>query len=177
MSFTLHFLLAIAPLLSALAEPDSNGYDPETRQTAANAVNIASWETQDLPNFRIRLNLPPGYKQKHWAVVFGSRDVTTFQRGHQNEIDCTIENVGEANPENAKVIIQKDYVDYKEWSQLIGGHKVLSRHFRAVAWSLMRAESACRTKLRLHVQSMRNTYCGLVRCWEIANSKRRFSQC
>ena len=124
------FLLAIVPLLSALAEPHSNGYDPARRQTAADAVNIASWETQDLPNFRIRLKLPPGYKQKHWAVVIGSPDVTTFQRGHENEIDFTIENVGEANPENAKVIAEKDYVDYKKWSQLIGGHKGVVQTFQ-----------------------------------------------
>jgi hypothetical protein len=76
------------------------------------------------------LKFPPGYKQKDWAAVIGSRDITTFQRGHENEIDFTMENLEEANPETAKVGVQKDYVDYKEWSQVIGGHKGVVETFQ-----------------------------------------------
>jgi hypothetical protein len=54
----------------------------------------------------------------------------TFQLGHENHIDFTIENVEDANPENAKVGLQEDYVDYNEWSQIIGGHKGIVQTFQ-----------------------------------------------
>jgi len=95
------------------------------------AVNTESWETRELPNLRIRFKLPPGYKQKQWAVVVGFPPiVATFQIGHVNQIDFAVENAEDASPESAKVTPQKDYIDYKEWSQLIGGHKGIVQTFQ-----------------------------------------------
>jgi hypothetical protein len=112
-----------------------------------------------------RFKLPPGYKQKQWAVVVGTpAPSATFQLGHENHIDFTIENVEDANPENAKVGLQKDYVDYKEWSQVNGGHKGIVQIFQGVVLPLMKKESACRTVLRRNAQSTRNMYSGLVPC-------------
>jgi hypothetical protein len=136
--------------LSLFAQPDSNGNATGTHEGTDEAGNTASWETRELPNMHFRFKLPPDYKRKQWAVVVGTpAPSATFQLGHENHIDFTIENVEDANPENAKVGLQKDYVDYKEWSQVIGGQK---------------KESACRTVLRRYAQSTRNMYCGLVPC-------------
>jgi hypothetical protein len=116
--------------LGTFAQTDSNGNDVEMHDGTGVAVNAASWETRDLPNIRVRFKLPPGYKQKQWAIAIGSGPVATFQLGHVNEIDFTVENVEGANPESAKVIRQKDYVEYSEWSQLIGGHTGIVQTFK-----------------------------------------------
>ncbi len=116
---------------TASAQPESKGQDSGTRETTGDAVKTASWETRELPNIRLRFKLPPGYKEKRWAVVVGSPPtIATFQLGHVNQIDFAVENAEPANPENAKVGLQKDYVDYKEWSQLIGGHHGIVQTFR-----------------------------------------------
>jgi len=125
------FCVFLIVRLSAFAQPDSNGNDTGTREGIDDAVNTASWETRDLPNMHLRFKLPTGYRQKQWAVVVGTPEPSaTFQLGHENEIDFTVENVENANPENAKVGLQKDYVDYKEWTQLIGGHKGVVQTFQ-----------------------------------------------
>jgi hypothetical protein len=120
----------LAVPFGAFAQSDSNGNETETHEITADAVNAASWGTRDLPNARVRFKLPLGYTEKQWAVVIGSVNTTTFQLGHENQIDFTVENVADANPENAKVGLQKDYVDYKEWSQLIGGRKGFVQTFQ-----------------------------------------------
>jgi hypothetical protein len=95
------------------------------------AVKTESWETRELPNMRIRFKLPPGYKQKQWAVVVGSPPiVATFQVGHVNQIDFAVENAEDAIPETAKHIPQKNYIDYKEWSQFIGERKYIVQTFQ-----------------------------------------------
>ncbi len=117
--------------LSLFAQPDSNGNATGTHEGTDDAGNSASWETRELPNMHFRFKLPPGYKQKQWAVVVGApAPSATFQLGLENHIDFTIEDVEDANPENAKVGLQKDYVDYKEWSQVIGGHKGIVQTFQ-----------------------------------------------
>jgi hypothetical protein len=117
--------------LNAFAQPNSNEKDTGRHELTGIAVNTAFWETRDLPNIRIRFKLPPGYKQKQWAVVFGSPGPSaTFQLGDVNRIEFAVENVQDANPETAKNIPQKNYIDYKEWSQPIGGHKCIVQTFQ-----------------------------------------------
>jgi len=124
-------VIFLAVRFSASAQPDSNGDDTGTRELKGDAVNTASWEARELSNIRLRFKLPPGYKEKRWAVVFGSPPIiATFQLGHVNQIDFAVENAEDANPESAKVGLQKDYVDYKEWSQVIGGHKGIVQTFQ-----------------------------------------------
>lgn len=124
-------VIFLAVRFSASAQPDSNGDDTGTRELKGDAVNTASWEARELSNIRLRFKLPPGYKEKRWAVVFGSPPIiATFQLGHVNQIDFAVENAEDANPESAKVGLQKDYVDYKEWSQLIGGHQGVVQTFQ-----------------------------------------------
>jgi len=115
--------------VSAFAEPDSHGNDIEMHQTTG-ADNTASWQTQDLPNMRLRFKLPHSYKQKQWAVAFGSGPIATFRLGDFNQIDFRVENARNADPENAKVGLQRDYVDYKEWQQLLDGHKWVVQTFQ-----------------------------------------------
>ncbi len=117
--------------LNAFAQPSSNENATRMHEVTGVAVNTESWETRELPNLRIRFKLPPGYKQKQWAVVVGFPPiVATFQIGHVNQIDFAVENAEDASPESAKVTPQKDYIDYKEWSQLIGGHKGIVQTFQ-----------------------------------------------
>jgi hypothetical protein len=80
---------------------------------------------------RIRFKLPRGYKQKQWGVVVGSPPIgATFQFSHVNQIDFALENAEHASPESAKDIPQKNYIDYKEWSQPIGGHDGIVQTFQ-----------------------------------------------
>ena len=58
--------------LSLFAQPDSNGNATGTHEGTGDAVNTASWESRELPNMHFRFKLPPGYKQKQWAVVVGT---------------------------------------------------------------------------------------------------------
>jgi hypothetical protein len=124
------FVLLVARL-SASAQPASNGHDTGTREITSDTVITASCEARELPNIRLRFKLPPAYKQKQWAVVVGSPPiVATFQVGHVNQIDFAVENAEDASPESAKDIPQKNYIDYKEWSQFIGGHKGIVQTFQ-----------------------------------------------
>ena len=117
--------------LNAFAQPSSNENATGMHEVTGVAVNTECWETRELPNLRIRFKLPPGYKQKQWAVVVGFPPiVATFQIGHVNQIDFAVENAEDASPESAKVIPQKDYIDYKEWSGSSADIRVLCRHFR-----------------------------------------------
>jgi hypothetical protein len=114
---------------SAFALPESKRNDSGIHEVTG--ANTASWATRELADIRLRLKLPGGYKEKHWAVVVGSPGfIATFRLGHLNQIDFTVETVERATPESGKIIPQKDYVDYKEWSQLIGGHKGVVQAFQ-----------------------------------------------
>jgi hypothetical protein len=115
--------------LHSFAQP-ANGKDIGTQETTGIAVSTSSWETQDLTNIRIRFKLPPGYKQKQWEVSIGSGPLATFQLGHLNHIEFTVENVEDAKPEGAKIIRQRDYLDYKEWNQSISGHEIFVQAYQ-----------------------------------------------
>ena len=123
-------ILFLMVRVSAFAQPESNANDRQMHEEAGVDVNTQSWETQDLPNMRVRFKVPPGYKQKQWAVSVGPVRIATFQLGHLNAIDFTIESVEDANPENAKIGLQSNYLDYREWSQAIGGHKGVVQTFQ-----------------------------------------------
>jgi hypothetical protein len=115
---------------SAFAQPEAKGADTGIHEVTGNAANTASWESRELADIRLRFKLPGGYKEKHWAVVVGSPGfIATFQLGHLNQIDFKVRNVENANLE-AAVMPQRDYVDYKEWSQLIGGRKGIVQTFQ-----------------------------------------------
>jgi hypothetical protein len=124
-------LVSLATRLYAVAQSDANGNDTRTHEVGSIPISTASWETRDLPNIRLRFKLPPSYKQKQWAVVVGSpRLSATFRLGHENHIHFTVEDVDDADLERAKIGRQKDYVDYREWSQLVGGRKGIVQTFQ-----------------------------------------------
>lgn len=123
-------VLFLVVRVSAFAEPDSHGNDVEMDQATGATENTTSWQTQDLPKIRVRFKLPAGYRQKQWAVALGSGPIATFRLGDFNQIDFRVENVRDAEPENAKISLQRDYVDYKEWRQLIGGRKGFVQTFQ-----------------------------------------------
>jgi hypothetical protein len=129
-----HWIFCLVFLLMGLktfAQPSSKGKDTATYEVSGAAINTASWETRDLPNIRLRFKLPPGYTQKQWQVVVGSPPAgATFQVGHVNQIDFAVENTEDPSPESAKDIPQKNYIDYKEWSQFIGGREYIVQTFQ-----------------------------------------------
>jgi hypothetical protein len=116
--------------LSAFTQPNSNQNDTGIHEVRGAAANTVSWETRDLPDIHLRFKLPPGYKQKKWAVIIRSGPIATFQLGHLNEINFAVENAEDGSAQNAKVMPQKDYIDYKEWGQLIGGHDGIVQTFQ-----------------------------------------------
>jgi hypothetical protein len=123
-------VLAIVQV-TASAQSQANRKDVGTHDATGNAANTESWETRDVPSMRVRFKLPPGYKQKQWAVVVGTPGPgATFQLGHVDKINFAVENVGDGMTQNAKVMPQKDYIDYKEWSQLMGGRKGIVQTFQ-----------------------------------------------
>jgi hypothetical protein len=116
---------------TAFAEPDSKENGIGTHDVTDISINTASWETRNSPTMHLRFKLPPGYKEKQWAVVVGTPEPSaTFRLGHENQIDFSVQGVEDTDLENAKVGVQKDFVDYKEWSQLIGGHNGIVQTFQ-----------------------------------------------
>jgi hypothetical protein len=124
------FVFFLIVRLNAFTEANANPNDTGMHEVRGAAANTASWETRDLPDIRLRFKLPPGYKQKQWAVIIRSGPIATFQLGHLNEINFAVENAEDKRAKNAKVMPQKDYVDYKEWSQLIGGRDGIVQTFQ-----------------------------------------------
>jgi len=124
------FVFFLIVRLNAFAQPNANQNDIGMHEVSGGAGNTASWETRDLPDIRLRFKLPPGYKQKQWAVMIHPGTTTTFQLGHLNEINFSVQNAEDRSVQKAKVTPQKDYADYKEWSQFIGGRDGIVQTFQ-----------------------------------------------
>jgi len=130
-TWRLFCVLFLLMQLVAFAQPSSNRNDTGTHDVTDVGVKTESWKTQELPNLRIRFKLPLGYKQKQWAVVVGSPPLTEiFQVDHVNQINFAVEDAEGAIPGGAKDIPQKNYIDYKEWSQFIGERKYIVQTFQ-----------------------------------------------
>lgn len=116
--------------LNIFAQPQSNGNDKATNGESNMSLDSSSWEIRDVSSVRVRLKLPPGYQEKQWAVVVGAGPVASFDSGHVNHIYFNVEDTQTGNPQDAKLARQLDYVDYKEWSQPIGGRKGVVQAFQ-----------------------------------------------
>ena len=93
-------------------------------------IDTTSWKVWTVQSARIRLKLPPRYKEHTWAVNIGAVQIYSYRAGHFDHIDIELESSANPDPSRYKVVQQTYYQEYTDCAEIIRNHKVVIQSFR-----------------------------------------------
>jgi hypothetical protein len=107
-----------------------DSFAPAAPACSAPNIDTSSWRTWTITQARIRLKLPPRYKEHTWAVNIGAVRIYSYRAGHVDHIDIELESSANSDPNGHKIFQQTYYLEYTECADRIRNHKVVIQSFR-----------------------------------------------